>query len=121
MEYFSNYDLTDVEEIKYNIDAHELIKYLVSDYGFIELNVPVNDGHNFEEVSRKPVSPENLRIVKTKSQDCPIKNELMPPSLLNDDSDFRESEITCDSDFNGVCHVNARCFTDKRIPVFKKR
>ena len=70
VEYFSNYDLTDVKEIKYNIDAHELIKYLVSDYGFIELNVTVNDGHNFEEVSRKPVPSEKLRMVKFKTSDC---------------------------------------------------
>ena len=64
VEYFSNYDKTDVEAIRYKIEAHDLIKHLVNEYGFIELNIPVNDGVNSKEISRKPVPPENLRMVR---------------------------------------------------------
>ena len=95
VEYFSNYDKCDVEEIKYNIDANDLIKYLVDEYGFIELNIPVNDGVNSKEISRKPVPPENLRKVVVKSVTCP----------------FEDKSISCtypDSDYD-VMHFNARC------------
>ena len=100
VEYFSNYDLTDVEEIKYNIDAHELIKYLVSDYGFIELNVPVNDGYNIKEISRKPVSHENLRLSKVEIPSCPMDDEKIkfPDSY----EDIRRERIN-------RMHFHARC------------
>ena len=60
IEYFSSYDKSDVKEIKYNIDSYRLIRLLIRDYGFIELNVPINDGHNIKEISRVPVEPENM-------------------------------------------------------------
>ena len=95
VEYFSNYDKCDVEEIKYKIDANDLIKYLVAEYGFIELDVPVNDGYNSKEISRKPVPPENLRKVVVKSVTCPFEDKLI--SCTYPDSDY------------DVMHFNARC------------
>ena len=71
--YFSSYDTSDVEEIKYNIPAEKLIEYLIKDYGFIELDVPINNGHNSKEVSRTPVPPEDLTMITIESHGkCPM-------------------------------------------------
>lgn len=96
IEYFSAYDTTDVKQIKYNIDAEDLIEHLVNEYGFVKLDVPVNDGHNTKEISRTPVPSENLRKVEIKHTPCPFMEDM---------------EITCtsvDSDFDTV-HPNSRC------------
>ena len=63
VEYFSLYDKCDVKEIVYKIDDEELLKHLIKEYGFIKLNIPVNNGIQHIEVSRNPVPPENLRKV----------------------------------------------------------
>lgn len=100
IEYFSNYDLSDVKEIKYNIPGEKLIEYLISDYGFVELGIPINDGHNTVEVSRKPVPKENLRIVKTETPKCPHSPELSEMMFCNEpDTDFKED----------IGHINCRC------------
>lgn len=115
IEYFSSYDKTDVTEIRYNIDGNELIKHLVNEYGFIKLDIPVNDGYNRKEISREPVPEENLRKVVTKSAPCPWQEG-------NSEKDsninlFENQELTCphpDSDFEGIRpkHINARCKLD---------
>ena len=96
-------DLTDVKKNIYTINPYSLIEYLISEYGFVELEVPVNDGYNVKEISRKPVPRENLVKVELKpKKQCPST----PPV---------ENEITCihpDSDFDGLTnieHFNARC------------
>ena len=43
IEYTVQATLEHVEEIRYKIDAYELIKHLVNEYGFVELEIPVND------------------------------------------------------------------------------
>ena len=105
VEYFSSYDKCDVEEIKYKIEGHDLIKYLVAEYGFIELDVPVNDGCNSREISRKPVPPENLRMVRVKPTHCPHTERIL----------FEENKpISCkhvDDDFD-IMHPNARCYAE---------
>ena len=93
--YFSPYDKSDVEEIVYKIEGEDLIKYLVNEYGFIELDVPVNDGHNRKEISRKRVPQENLKTVGVKPVSCPVQDEV---------------EHDVDSVIRGVLyHPNARC------------
>lgn len=95
--YFAPYDKTDVEEIRYKINASKLMEHLIKDYGFIELDIPINDGVQHVEVSRKPVPPENLRKVTIKRNSCPFMEDM---------------EITCDSpdsDFKGIHHINSRC------------
>lgn len=75
IEYFAPYDKTDVTEIRYKINASKLIEHLIKDYGFIELDIPINDGVQHVEVSRTPVPPENLRKVVVKRQSCPIGDD----------------------------------------------
>ena len=97
IEYFSAYDTTDVNQIRYNINPEDLIEHLVNEYGFVKLSIPVNDGVNYIEVSRTPVPPEKLRKVEIKRITCPFMEDM---------------EITCnspDSDFDTVYHPNARC------------
>lgn len=100
--YFSNYDTSDVEEIRYNIPGEKLIEYLIKDYGFIELNVPVNDGVNSIEVSRTPVPPENLRSIVIEAPRCPA---IDGKEILYKTNDFS-------TEFD-VPHPNARCKTPK--------
>lgn len=112
VEYFSSYDKSNVEEIKYKIEAHELIKHLVNEYGFIELNIPVNDGYNSREISRKPVPPENLRMVRVKPTHCPWQEGKSPKDA--DMSLFEDKSITCthaDDDFD-IVHPLARCYVN---------
>lgn len=72
-EYYSSYDNCDVEEIIYEIDSHRLIKLLIRDYGFVELDVPIQDGHYRKEVSRTPVPPEDLTMITIESHGkCPM-------------------------------------------------
>ena len=103
IEYTVQATLEHVEEIRYKIDAYELIKHLVNEYGFVELEIPVNDGVNSREIQRAPVPTENLVKVEFKPhQKCPFTLQL-------------ENEITCthpEADFDGVLpvkHINARC------------
>ena len=104
IEYFSSYDKSDVKQIKYNIDSYRLIRLLIRDYGFIELNVPINDGYNTKEVSRTPVPPERLRKVVIKTPRCPAMEDHVGCSKNDFDFDFKEFP-----------HMNARC-----VPLFKK-
>lgn len=111
IEYTIPATLEHVEEIRYKIDAYKLIKHLVNEYGFVELNIPVNDGVNFKEISKAPVPNENLVKVELKpKKQCPFT----PPV---------ENEVTCiypDSDFDSVPNIkylNARCSV---IPKNKK-
>ena len=71
IEYFSSYDKSDVKQITYNIDSYRLIRLLIRDYGFVELDVPVNDGVNSREISRKPVPSEKLVRYEVKQPECP--------------------------------------------------
>ena len=93
--YFSPYDKSDVEEIVYKIEGEDLIKYLVNEYGFIELDVPVNDGHNRKEISRKRVPPENLKTVGVKPAPCPWQEGI----------DFEDGVME-------PMHYNARCYAN---------
>lgn len=107
IEYFSNYDKSDVEEIRYNIPGETLIEYLIKDYGFVELNVPVNDGVNHIEVSRTPVPKENLRKVVVKPlRNCPAVESVAERHFFCKDSDIDSLELK---------HFNARC-----IPKIRK-
>ena len=110
-------DLTYVESIKYTIDGYELIDYLVNEYGFVELNIPRNDGYNVEEISRTPVPSENLRRVEIKQPPCPVvlKLDLEPKININMENDLMTC-TQCDSDFDGVRPVHARC-----KPVLKRK
>jgi len=93
-EYYSSYDNCDVEEIRYVIDSYRLIKLLIKDYGFIELDVPIQDGHYRKEVSRTPVPKENLRKVTFKpTVSCPAA----------------EGHIFCTDNDLDFGHPNARC------------
>lgn len=98
IEYFSSYDKSDVKQIKYNIDSYRLIKLLIRDYGFIELNVPINDGHNTKEVSRTPVPPERLRKVVIKTPRC--------PAVDGHEIVYKDSNFTTEFE---VLHPNAKC------------
>lgn len=91
--YFAPYDKTHVEEIKYKINASKLMEHLIKDYGFIELDIPINDGVQHVEVSRTPVPPENLRKVVIKRHSCPLMGE--------DDNSISSNFDTF--------HPNARC------------
>lgn len=71
VEHFVPADKTNVEEIIYKIDGYDLIKYLVNDYGFIELNLPYNRGYHVKEISRTPVPKENLVMHVSKLHNCP--------------------------------------------------
>lgn len=110
-------DLTDVESIKYTIDGYELIDYLVNEYGFVELNIPRNNGYNIEEVSRTPVPLENLRRIEIKQPPCPVepKLDLEPKININMENDLMTC-TQCDSDFDSVKHFHARC-----KPVLKRK
>lgn len=105
IEYFSSYDKSDVKQIKYNIDSYRLIRLLIRDYGFIELNVPINDGHNTKEVSRTPVPPERLRKVVIKAPRCPAADG---KEIIYKSNDFS-------TEFD-VPHPNARC-----VPEIRKK
>ena len=115
IEYYSAYDNTDVKQIKYNIDAEDLIEHLVNEYGFVKLDVPVNDGHNTKEISRTPVPPENLRKVVVKSNTCPFeesfhvkKDDVKHPNAR---CVVPEMEITCsspDSDYDLIKDETAK-------------
>ena len=98
IEYFSNYDKTDVKEIRYKIEAPELIEHLVSEYGFIELDLPINDGYNSREISRKPVPPERLRKVVIKTPRC--------PAVDGHEIAYKDSNFTTEFE---VLHHNAKC------------
>ena len=110
IEYFSAYDKTDVEEIRYKIDAEELMDHLINEYGFIELDIPVNDGVQHIEVSRKPVPPENLRKVTIKHHKCSFEDRIFFTKEEGPQFNARcdiipEKEMTCsspDSDYNMV-------------------
>ena len=102
IEYFSSYDTSNVKQIKYNIDSYRLIRLLIRDYGFIELDVPINDGYNTKEISRTKVPPERLQKVVVKQINaCPMIDD----SLIWDD---------VESDFIGGFHPNARCTLVKK-------
>lgn len=93
-EYYSSYDNSNVEEIRYEIDSYRLIKLLIRDYGFIELDVPIQDGHYRKEVSRKPVPPERLTKVTFKPKvSCPAD----------------KGHVFCTDNGLDVGHPNARC------------
>ena len=114
VEYFSSYDTTDVKKINYEIDAYKLIVYLVAEYGFVELNIPRNDGYNYKEISRTPVPPEKLRKIEIKRPKCMVTPGIKPGVLK-----FEEDLLACyhvDSDFNIVNHPNNRC-----NPVLKRK
>lgn len=100
IEYFSNYDKSDVKEIRYNIPAEKLIECLVKDYGFVELGIPINDGYNSKEISRTPVPKENLRKVVIKTPRCPATDG---KEIIYKSNDFS-------TEFD-VPHLNARCVT----------
>ena len=97
IEYTVQATLEHVEEIRYKINPTELIRHLVIGYGFVELEIPVNDGVNSREISKAPVPKENLQKVVVKTPKCPI------------------GEIICnepDAPFKCIDHINhlnARC------------
>ena len=87
IEYTVQATLETVEEIRYKIDANDLISHLVYDYDFIELDLPVSDGVLSKEISREPVPAENLRKVVVKPKhECHMETEI---SCNNHDSDFK--------------------------------
>lgn len=117
-------DLTDVESIKYTIDGYELIDYLVNEYGFVELNIPRNDGYNVEEISRTPVPRENLRRVEIKQPPCPVEPKLNLEPKINSNLELKFEEnlmtcVHCDSDFDRVKHFHARCKPVLKIKKMK--
>ena len=107
-EYYSSYDNSNVEEIIYEIDSYRLIKLLIRDYGFIELDVPVNNGHNSKEVSRTPVPPERLRKFVIKTPRC--------PAVDRHEIAYKDSNFTTEFE---VLHPNAKCnrFIEKEDSV----
>lgn len=101
VEYYAGFSNEHVEEIRYNISPEKLIEYLINDYGFIELNIPINNGHNTRDVSREPVPPENLVMHRVKPvNSCPMMEGHV----------IRANDV-------GVGHINARCVE----PIIKKR
>ena len=97
--YTSHLTFEEIEEDVYKIAGHNLIKYLVSEYGFVELELPVNDGYMVREVSRKPCNPENIRKVEFKGRACP--NGML--------SDVEVVDITMEPDFKELPPLNCRC------------
>jgi len=91
IEYTVPATLEHVEEIRYKINSTELIRHLVTEYGFVELEIPVNDGVNSREISRAPGPKENLRKVVVKTPKCPI------------------GEIVYNEPDAPFKHLNARC------------
>ena len=71
LEYTVPATLEHVEAIRYKINPNELIKHLVIEYGFVELEIPFNDGVNSTEISRAPVPKENLRKYVVETPKCP--------------------------------------------------
>lgn len=107
IEYFSSYDTSDVKQIKYNIDSYRLIKLLIRDYGFIELNVPINDGHNTKEISRTPVPSERLQKVIVKPRfKCPVDTKIEDGIIFCKTEDIEYDPI--------IMHPNARCVFNKK-------
>lgn len=96
IEYTVQATLEHVEEIRYKIDSNELIKYLVTEYGFVELEIPVNDGVNSREISKAPVPKENLQKVVVKTPKCPHAQNMVGKKI---DNDFELS----------MEHIIARC------------
>ena len=104
IEYTVQATLETVEEIRYKIDANDLISHLVYDYDFIELDLPSSDGVLSREISREPVPAENLRKVVVKPKhECPMESEI---SCNNSDNDFKDMK---------PLYVNARCVSFRRI------
>ena len=97
--YTSHLTLEEVEEVHYHINPQILIKYLVNEYDFIELDPPVNDGNIVREVSREPCNPENIRRVEFKGRACP--NGML--------SDVEIVDITMEPDFKELPPLNCRC------------
>lgn len=93
--------LEHVEKIVYKIDGFKLLEYLVNEYGFIELNIPENDGHNVKEISRKPPKSENLIMVKIKTPECKLGDTLKLKSI----------DIPVD---NTNLHINGRCRVNQK-------
>ena len=71
IEYTIPATLEHVEKRVYKLDSSELIKYLINDYGFVEMGVPFNDGYMEEEISCEPVPTERLKKVIVKTPKCP--------------------------------------------------
>ena len=71
IEYTIPATLEHVEKRVYKLDSSELIKYLINDYGFVEMGVPFNDGYMEEEISCELVPTERLKKVIVKTPKCP--------------------------------------------------
>jgi len=90
IEYTVQATLEHVEEIRYKINPTELIRHLVIEYGFVELEIPVNDGVNSREISKAPVPTENLMKYVVKTPKCPenkmeyaVKKDFPKPEYVN--------------------------------------
>ena len=100
IEYTVQATLEHVEEIRYEINSNELIKHLVIEYGFVELEIPVNDGVNSREISKAPVPTENLMKYVVETPKCPHSPELSERMFCKEpDTDFKEN----------IGHINCRC------------
>ena len=64
------------EEIHYTIDIPTLIKYLIKDYGFIKLEIPVVDGFISRDIQGPSVYRELIYIKAGLSNTCPFSKEL---------------------------------------------
>lgn len=96
IEYTIPATLEHVEKRVYKLDSFKLIDYLIKDYGFIELDVPFNDGYMEEEISCEPVPTENLRRVVVETPKCPHAQNMVGKKI---DNDFELS----------MGHITARC------------
>lgn len=62
LQYYNNY--------VYRMDAWKLLKYLVNEYGFIELNIPYQAGFLIKPVQSCEPKPRYIRYVVETSQNC---------------------------------------------------
>lgn len=100
IEYTVPATLEHVEKIRYKINPTELIRHLVTEYGFVELGIPVNDGVNSREISRAPVPKENLRKIVVETPKCPHSPKTDEMMFCKEpDTDFKEN----------IGHINCRC------------
>lgn len=100
IEYTVQATLEHVEKRVYKLDSSELIKYLINDYGFVEMDVPFNDGYTEEEISCEPVPTDRLQKVVVETPKCPHSPKIDEMRFCKEpDTDFKRD----------IGHINCRC------------
>ena len=100
IEYTIQATLEHVEKRVYKLDSDLLIDYLIKDYGFIELDVPFNDGYMEKKISCEPVPTERLKKVVVETPKCPHSPKIDEMMFCKEpNTDFKMD----------VGRINARC------------